>query len=501
MIGTALVSWRDTRVAVFLVLFFIGFWLFAMLALKREIRSSARTLRQLNVANTELEQRTAALQAELEERKRTADETNTEITASKEAAEQLKWQAGELAFQADELARSRHALEVQSTLLQTVLDSMAEGLVAADQDGKFVLWNIAAKNILGRGAENIPPEEWPAFYQLYLPDAVTPFPKESLPLLRALQGESSSAELFVRYPTDNQGVWIDVGGNPLKDKSGNVIGGVVAFRDITQRRTDEQKIRRLNEELEQRVIERTAQLQAANRELESFTYSVSHDLRAPLRHISGFSRILLEEFGAALPDEAQRHLLRIDDGARRMGLLVDGLLGLARVGRQALRVQPTALGPVVREVVSMLTPETEQQNVEWEIANLPVVECDPVLVRQVFQNLIANAMKYSRLRSKAVIEIGQTEKDGETVLFVRDDGVGFNMKYADKLFGVFQRLHRTDEFEGTGVGLATVHRIIQKHGGRIWAYAEPDKGATFYFTLCSSKSVSRLAKSAGQGAQ
>ena len=428
-------------------------------------------------------------------------ETNTDITASKEAAEQLKWQAGELAFQADELARSRHALEVQSNMLQTVLDSMSEGLVAADQDGKFVLWNIAAKNILGRGAENIPPEEWPAYYQLYLPDKVTPFPQEHLPLLRALHGESSSAELFVRYPADNQGVWIEVGGKPLKDKSGGVIGGVVAFRDITQRRADEQKIRRLNEELEQRVIERTAQLQAANRELESFTYSVSHDLRAPLRHISGFSRILSEEFGAALPDEAQRHLLRIDDGARRMGLLVDGLLGLARVGRQALSLQPTALDPVVREVVSMLTPETEPQKVEWKIAPLPVVECDPVLVRQVFQNLIANAMKYSRRRSKATIEIGQTEKDGETVFFVRDEGVGFNMKYADKLFGVFQRLHRPEEFEGTGVGLATVHRIVQKHGGRIWANAELDKGAIFYFTLGNSESASRLAKSASQGAQ
>jgi light-regulated signal transduction histidine kinase (bacteriophytochrome) len=224
-------------------------------------------------------------------------------------------------------------------------------------------------------------------------------------------------------------------------------------------------------------------------------------LRAPLRHISGFSRILSEEFGAGLPGEAQRHLLRIDVGARRMGLLVDGLLGLARVGRQALSVQLTALDPLVREVVSMLTPESEQQKVEWKIANLPVVECDPVLVRQVFQNLIANAMKYSRRHSKAMIEIGQTEKDGETVFFVRDDGVGFNMKYADKLFGVFQRLHRPEEFEGTGVGLATVHRIIQKHGGRIWADAEPDKGATFYFTLCRSESASRLAKSAGQGAQ
>jgi light-regulated signal transduction histidine kinase (bacteriophytochrome) len=271
----------------------------------------------------------------------------------------------------------------------------------------------------------------------------------------------------------------------LKDEDGVIRGGVVAFRDITQRKTDEREICKLNDELEERVIQRTAELEEANKELEAFTYSVSHDLRAPLRHITGFTRILVEEFGASLPEGAQHHLQRIEHGARRMGLLVDDLLNLTRVGRQSLSVQVTGLSSIVKDVVSLLEPETEGRKLEWKIAELPFVECDPNLVRQVFQNLVSNALKYSRPRSPAVVEIGQTEKEGQLVIFVKDNGVGFSMKYADKLFGVFQRLHRPEDFEGTGVGLATVQRIIQKHGGRVWAEAELDKGATFYFTLGS----------------
>jgi PAS domain S-box-containing protein len=245
----------------------------------------------------------------------------------------------------------------------------------------------------------------------------------------------------------------------------------------------EQALRKLNDELEHRVNVRTTELQAANKELEAFTYSVSHDLRAPLRHINGFTRILAEDFGTSLPEEAQQHLKRIEQGTNRMGRLVDELLSLTRVGRQSLALQVTGLDSIVREVIAMLESEIEGRKVEWKIAKLPFVECDPTLIRQVFQNLISNALKYSRPRSISVIEIGQTESNGQPSVFVRDNGVGFSMKYADKLFGVFQRLHRAEDFEGTGVGLATVHRIIQKHGGRIWAESELDGGATFYFTL------------------
>lgn len=210
---------------------------------------------------------------------------------------------------------------------------------------------------------------------------------------------------------------------------------------------------------------------------------MSHDLRAPLRHIGGFSRILIEDFGAAMEPQAQHHLQRIQQCTQRMGLLVDGLLNLARVGRHALKLQESGLNSIVDEVVSLLKPEAEGRAVTWKIAKLGSAECDAILVQQVFQNLLANALKFTSPRQCAVIEIGQRQENGETVFFVRDNGVGFNMKYHDKLFGVFQRLHRSEDFDGTGIGLATVQRIIHKHGGRVWAEAELDKGATFCFTL------------------
>jgi len=180
-----------------------------------------------------------------------------------------------------------------------------------------------------------------------------------------------------------------------------------------------------------------------------------------------------------------------------MGVLVDELLTLARVGRQALTYQPTRLNAMVDDVIALLKPDTEGREVEWKIAELPQVDCDPTLMRQVFQNLISNALKYSRPRTPAVIEIGHREESGQSTVFVRDNGVGFSMKYADKLFGVFQRLHRAEEFEGTGVGLATVQRIVQKHGGRAWAEAEPGKGAIFYFTLGQAPAVKTVGQSAG----
>jgi len=408
-----------------------------------------------------------------------------DVSARKQVEERLAGQSEELSRQTEELIRSRHALEAQTLMLQSVLDSMQEGLVAADEQGKFIIWNPAATKIVGMGAANVPPGEWNAHYGVYLPDGVTPFPPEKNPLLLAIQGEAGTAEMYVRNPDLEAGVWIEASASPLKSKDGLVRGGVIAFRDVTQRRADEREINKLNEELEARVIQRTAQLEAANHELEAFTYSVSHDLRAPLRHIGGFSKILIEDFGPAMDPEARRHLERIGDGAHRMGLLVDELLNLARVGRHALNLQVTTLNSSIEEVVSLLQPETEGRAVTWKIADLPSVECDPILIKQVFQNLLANALKFTRTRERAVIEISQRQENGEMIIAISDNGVGFNMKYKDKLFGVFQRLHRPEDFEGTGIGLATVQRIIHKHGGRAWAEGELDKGATFFFTLAA----------------
>ncbi len=416
-------------------------------------------------------------------------ETNIDITERKQAEDRLAGQAEELSRQAEELQRSQLALESQSLMLQSVLDSMAEGLVAADETGKFIIWNPAATRIVGMGAENVPPGEWNGHYGCYLPDRVTPLPIEQNPLTRAVRGEVCTTEMFVSNPALNQGVLIEVSGGPLKNKDGVIRGGVVAFRDITQRREDEQEIRKLNEELEERVAQRTAQLEAANRELESFTYSVSHDLRAPLRHIAGFAGACLEEFGTTVDPQALHYLQRIQDGTKRMGLLINELLNLARTGRRSLSWELAELNSVVEEIICMLKADTDGREVEWKVGNLPSVECDPVLVRQIFQNLLSNAIKYSRPRPHAVIEVGSTQEKGRPVIFVRDNGVGFNMQHADKLFGVFQRLHRDEDFEGTGIGLATVFRIVQKHGGRIWAEAELDRGATFYFTLGDSEVV------------
>jgi PAS domain S-box-containing protein len=267
-----------------------------------------------------------------------------------------------------------------------------------------------------------------------------------------------------------------------------VAGHCLLFaRDITSRKRAEQQIRRLNEELEDRVLTRTEELEDVNKELEAFNYAVAHDLRAPLRHMSGFTDLLAAESGPALNDSSRGYLEAVRDSVRHMGQLLEDLLRLSRLGRQEMHKGARDVNRLVADTVEGLKPEIKNRDVEWRIATLPLMECDPVLMQQVLINLLSNAVKFTRPREHAIIEIGQTTINGWPVLFVRDNGVGFNMKYVDKVFGVFQRLHRQSEFEGTGVGLAIVQRIIHRHGGRVWAEAELDKGATFYVSLPSGK--------------
>lgn len=248
------------------------------------------------------------------------------------------------------------------------------------------------------------------------------------------------------------------------------------------------KLSKARASTEQRALQERANadalaLKAVASELEAFTYSVSHDLRAPIRQIEGFSKILEEHLGENLDPQVEHYLHRIQEGAQQMGRLVDDLLHLAQLGRQPTKHLQTSLDSLLDEVLTNLRAEIVERDVKVRIDALPSVVCDPGLMKVVFTNLVSNAVKYTRRREKAVIEVGQTVKDGQQVIYVRDNGVGFDMKYADKLFGVFQRLHRAEEFEGAGVGLAIVRRIIRQHNGTVWAEAAPDRGATFFFTL------------------
>jgi light-regulated signal transduction histidine kinase (bacteriophytochrome) len=237
-------------------------------------------------------------------------------------------------------------------------------------------------------------------------------------------------------------------------------------------------------ELEKRVADRTARLEAANKELEAFSYSVSHDLRAPLRHIHGYVEMLQRVTEGQLSDKARHYLKTITEASEEMGQLIDDLLTFSRVGRAEIRGTSIPLDELLQDVIRSLEMATRNRSIVWEIAPLPPVLGDLALLKQVLTNLVDNALKYSRTRDTARIAIGCAgEEAGRAVLFVRDNGVGFDMQYAHKLFGVFQRLHRAEEFEGTGIGLATVRRIIARHGGRVWAEGALDKGATFYFTL------------------
>jgi PAS domain S-box-containing protein len=263
---------------------------------------------------------------------------------------------------------------------------------------------------------------------------------------------------------------VDIALSPVHTKEGSFVLGVV--RDITERRRAEQAL-----------SERNLQLEAANRELESFSYSVSHDLRAPLRAIDGFSSIVLRDHAAALPAEGQRYLGLVREGAQQMARLIDDLLTFAKTARQPIDKRKIALKKLVNECLEEFKNDIANRKVEFAVGSLPDCEADPALLKQVLVNLLGNAVKYTRKQPLAKIEVGFRSDKGEQVIYVKDNGVGFDMKYAGKLFGVFQRLHHKGEFEGTGVGLAIVQRVVHRHGGRVWAEAEPDKGATFYFTL------------------
>ncbi len=274
----------------------------------------------------------------------------------------------------------------------------------------------------------------------------------------------------------------------LEQYSASFLAALERVRLVESLQTSERQVSELNRDLERRVAERTAQLEASNHELEAFSYTVSHDLRAPLRAVDGFARILLDEYAPSLDSEGRRYLNQVTDSAEDMGRLIDGLLSFSRLSRQPMQLELVDSKAVAQQVIDAVRADLGERHVEFDLADLPAVRSDPVLLGQVFANLIGNAVKFTRGVADARVEVGWQGGDGAAPIFyVRDNGVGFDMQFADKLFGVFQRLHRAEDFEGTGAGLAIVQRIVKRHGGRAWAESEPGMSTTFYFTLSGDR--------------
>jgi PAS domain S-box-containing protein len=374
-----------------------------------------------------------------------------------------------------ERKQAEESLRLANTYNRSLIEASLDPLVTIARDGKITDANAATETATGRSRAELIGTDFSVYFtepenaraghqQVFREGFVRDYPLE----LRHRDGHITS----VLY---NASVY--------RDESGNITGVFAAARDIAERKRAEEEIRKLNTELDLRVRKRTAELEASNRELEAFCYSVSHDLRAPLRTINGFSVALLEDYARKLDETGKGHLQRVRAAAQRMGELIDDLLNLSRLSRGEIHHESVDLTGMAKTVVAELRERDPQRQVEVAIADGLVAQGDPHLLRLVLDNLLGNAWKFTAKQPRARIEFGSGGGNGDREFFVRDNGAGFDMTYADKLFGAFQRLHSATEFSGTGVGLATVQRIVHRHGGQVRAHAEINKGATFYFTL------------------
>ena len=366
-------------------------------------------------------------------------------------------------------------------VLRSVLTTLSEGVFITDAKGAVLYSSPYASQLFGAGLVTDPSQKTGLFHS----DEKLPFPADQLPMWRALKGEEvRDVGMFVRNDNVPQGRHIRCDGIPLRDEQGLVIGSMSLVKDLEEaRRSEEAECRKLNEELERHIAERTAQLQLANRELEDFSYSVAHDLRAPLRAIISFSDALTEDCAGSLDATGQDYLMRICARARRMSELIDGILALSRIHRTALVPGRCDLSALARAVSEQLQDQSPGRTVRFTLQEELVDQGDPQLLRTVLEHLLGNAWKFTRERPVAELEFGAKQEQGVRTYFVKDNGAGFEMAYQHKLFGVFQRLHSQAEFEGNGVGLALAQRIIRRHGGRIWGEGRPGQGACFFFTL------------------
>ncbi len=373
------------------------------------------------------------------------------------------------------------SLRENRAMLRLVLDSIPIGVFWKDRNSRYQGCNRVVADAMGFAD----PADMCGHSDAELPSIT---PEQSGQILRVDREvmDADQPRFHIVEPmslADGSTIWLDTNKMPLHDAAGQVTGILGTWEDITQQRNAEREIRELNADLEKRVAERTVQLEQANHELEAFSYSVSHDLRGPLRAVDGFSKILVDDYGSALPDEARVYLGDIRAGAVRMGRLIEDLLAFSKLGRKPLHKRLVDVRELVEECWNEVRPKIPGRVLECHLLVLPTCSADRSLLKQVFLNLLSNAVKYTSKCERAIVEIGALPEVDGPGYFVRDNGVGFDMRYVSKLFNVFQRLHRAEDYEGTGVGLAIVQRIVARHGGRVWAEAVPDRGATFFLTV------------------
>ncbi len=378
----------------------------------------------------------------------------------------------ELYQRTEELERSEKAFQQQTRILESILASMSEGVVVADETGKFLVFNPAAERMVGIGKINADPGQWPKGYGVFHPNTTTPYPFNELPLVRAIQGEEcDEVELYIRNPKVPEGVLISVSGRPVRDEQGTLKKGVIVFHDITERKRAEE------------VLKRTAaELARSNTELEQFAYVASHDLQEPLRMVASFTTLLERRYKGKLDADADEFIAHAVNGAKRMQVLINDLLRYSRVTTQERPIQPADSAAALNRALANLKIAMEETGTQVTRDSLPGINADPTQLTRLFQNLISNAIKFRRSEPPR-IHVSAWQEQQKWIFSVRDNGIGIAPEHADRIFLIFQRLHTRSEYAGTGIGLAICKKIVERHGGEIWVESQPGKGSVFSFTI------------------